>query len=157
MWTLYDELIAAVPEDSVVAGCLAGLNWFLVRSRGVGVAMRPREGEEIIPKAGALTGMRTRELAGWIKSWNWNEAAFGLAAINSELNAPAPVEQNCCQHLNAARNEDVFNSLADELKGKKVAVVGHFYNLERLKPVCKLSILERRPKEGDLPDPAAEY
>src|SRR5215471_16841075 len=111
MWNIYDELIAAVPEHSVVTGCLAGLNWFLVRSRGVGVAMRPREGEEIIPRAGELSGMRTRELAGWIKSWNWTEAAFGLAAINSELNAPVAVERNCGQRLNAARDEDVFDTL----------------------------------------------
>src|SRR5215475_3416537 len=130
MWTIYDELIAAIPEDSVVSGCLAGLNWFLVRSQGVGVAMRPRESEEAVPHAGRLAGMRTRELASWIKSWNWYEAAFGLAAINSELNAPIAVERNCGQRLNAARDEDVFDAILDELRGKNVAVIGHFYNLE---------------------------
>jgi len=41
VWELYDELIAQVPENSVVSGCLAGLSWFLVRSEGVGVSMRP--------------------------------------------------------------------------------------------------------------------
>lgn len=156
-WQIYDELIAAVPEDSVVSGCLAGLNWFLVRSQGIGVAMRPRENEEVIPTPGRLTGMKTRQLASWIKSWNWYEAAFGLAAINSELNAPKTAERDCGRYLNAARNEDVFDSVFDELRGKKVAVIGHFYNMERLAAVCNLSVLERRPKPGDLPDPAAEY
>ena len=41
MWELYDHLISKVPDNLEVANCLAGLNWFLVRSEGVGVAMRP--------------------------------------------------------------------------------------------------------------------
>ena len=38
MWKLYDELIAAVPEDAIVEEFLAGLSWFLVHSIGIGVA-----------------------------------------------------------------------------------------------------------------------
>ena len=83
MWKLYDELIAAVPDDAVVSECLAGLSWFLVRSLGTGVSMRPWEIEGPVRKAGKIAGMKLRELAGWIKSWNWYEAAMGLAAINS--------------------------------------------------------------------------
>jgi hypothetical protein len=69
MWKIYDDLIAAVPRSSVASSCLAGLSWFLVRSEGTGVAMRPRE-EGTVPQAGELAGIKTRELAGWIKSWN---------------------------------------------------------------------------------------
>lgn len=36
-------------------------------------------------------------------------------------------------------------------------MVGHFYNIERLSGVCELTILERKPVHGDLPDPACEY
>jgi len=36
MWNLYDDLISAVPDNLGVADCLAGLNWFLVKSVGVG-------------------------------------------------------------------------------------------------------------------------
>lgn len=157
MWTLYDELIAAVPEDSIVSCCLAGLSWFLVRSQGLGVAMRPREGAELVPYAGKLAGMKTRELARGIKSWNWYEAALGLAAINSVLNEPATTQKNCGTALDQNANVDVFTYLLDELRGKKVAVVGHFFNLERVAEVCDLSILERKPEKGDLPDPACEY
>ncbi|MGA3092761.1 MAG: DUF364 domain-containing protein [Terriglobales bacterium] len=157
MWKLYDELIASVPENSVVSGCLAGLSWFLVRSQGVGVAMRPREGAEVVQKAGKLAGMKTRELASWIKSWNWHEAAMGLAAINSLVNEPTAVERACGAALDQSANVDVFTYLLDELRGKKVAVIGHFFGLERVAAVCELSILERRPEAGDLPDPACEY
>jgi len=156
-WKLYDDLIAAVPEDSQVSACLAGLSWFLVRSQGVGVAMRPREDAEGFSKAGKLAGMKTREVAAGIKSWNLYEAALGLAAINSVLNAPDTMRRNCGLLLDETSDADVFACLLEELRGKRVAVVGHFYNLERVAAVCDLSILERRPEPGDLPDPACEY
>jgi hypothetical protein len=157
MWKIYDELIAAVPEDSVVSECLAGLSWFLVRSKGTGISMRPHEVDGPVRNAGHIAGMKTRELATWVKSWNWYEAAMGLAAINSELNAPEATKQNCGDQFKDSTDQDVFSYLLDDLKGKKVAVVGHFYNIERLHDVCKLTVLERRPEEGDLPDPACEY
>lgn len=157
MWKLYDELIAAVPEDAVVSDCLAGLSWFLVRSIGTGVAMRPRDIDEPLRDAGNIAGMKVRELASWIKSWNWYEAAMGLAAINSALNGQHAVVENCGVWLDETRTQDVFTCLLDELRGKRVAVIGHFYNLERLSDVCELSILERKPVHGDLPDPACEY
>lgn len=156
-WKIYDELIAAVPDDAVVDECLAGLSWFLVRSRGVGVSMRPREMEEPVRGAGSLAGVKVRALAERIRSWNCYEAALGLAAINSALNAQAAAEANCGAHLDPHANQDVFNHLRDQLRGKRVAVVGHFFGLDRLAGICELSILERKPQDGDLPDPACEY
>jgi uncharacterized protein (DUF4213/DUF364 family) len=157
VWELYDELIDAVPEDAIVEDCVTGLGWFLVRSVGTGVAMRPREMDEPIRNAGRISGMKLRELAGWIKSWNWNEAALGLAAINSALNAPQVVTKNCSSRLDESEPQDVFASMMEELRGKRVAVIGHFRNVERLAGICELSILERKPQEGDLPDTACEF
>lgn len=156
-WKIYDELIAAVPENAVVEECLAGLSWFLVRSVGTGVAMRPREMDDPVRGAGSIAGMKIRELAARIKSWNNYDAAMGLAAINSVLNARASVQSNCGTLLDESANRDVFSSLMDALRGKRVAVVGHFHNLERFTDVCELSILERIPQSGDFPDPACEY
>jgi len=157
MWKIYDELVSAVPEDCVVSDCLAGLSWFLVRSKGVGVSMRPRECEGPVRNAGRIAGMKVRELATWIKSWNWYEAAMGLAAINSVLNSPEEVKRNCGDSLAEDQNQDVFTMLLDEFRGKKVAVVGHFKNMERVAAACDLTILERIPQNGDMPDPACEY
>jgi uncharacterized protein (DUF4213/DUF364 family) len=47
--------------------------------------------------------------------------------------------------------------MRDQMKGKRVAVIGHFQGLERFAEICDLSILERRPQAGDLPDSACEY
>jgi uncharacterized protein len=157
MWKLYDELIAAVPEDAVVEEALAGLSWFLVRSIGVGVAMRPREVDGPVRNAGKIAGMKLRELAGWIKSWDFYEAAMGLAAINSALNARQSVLANCGSLLDESKTQDVFTTLEDLLRGKRVAVIGHFRRIERLRDICELSILERKPGSGDIPDPACEY
>jgi len=52
---------------------------------------------------------------------------------------------------------DVFTGMIEELRGKRVAVVGHFRHLERISGICQLSVLERRPGQGDLPDTACEY
>ena len=157
MWNLYDQLIATVPVNLKVKDCLAGLNWFLVRSRGVGVAMRPLEGAGALRRAGHLRSMKLRDLAAWVKSWNAYEAAMGLAAINSAINAPEMMRRNWGVRLKQSREEDVFTSLREQMRGKKVAVIGHFQGLERLAELCRLSILERRPQAGDLPDWASEY
>jgi len=157
MWEVYDTLIEAVPPDSTVQACLAGLHWFAVRSEGMGLAMTPREGDGCLPRAGEIAGMRTRDVAAMVKSWNVHEAALGLAAINSVLNAPASISRSNALCPEQQPNEDVFTHLLDELSGKKVAVIGHFRNLERVQTVCDLSILERLPQTGDFPDPACEW
>jgi uncharacterized protein (DUF4213/DUF364 family) len=156
MWEIYDRLIEAVPPDSVVSRCVCGLHWFLVRSEGLGAAMTPREGEASVAGSGTLAGMKTRDLAARVKSWNWHEAALGLAAINSALNAPAVLERIGLQ-AEQQPDQDVFTYLMDEFRGKKVTVIGHFRNLEKVAAACDLTILERRPQNGDLPDPACEW
>jgi uncharacterized protein len=156
-WKLYDDLIAAVPDNLVVAESLAGLSWFLVRSAGTGVSMRPPEVEDEVRGAGSIAGMKVKDLAARIKSWNSCEAALGLAAINSALNARDRVLANCGAEFAEETSEGLFTHVTDELRGKRVAVVGHFPKLDRLAQICDLSILERRPKSGDLPDPACEY
>lgn len=157
MWQIYDDLIAAVPESSMIRDILAGQSWFVVRSEGTGLSMVPRENTTAIRGAGQFGGMKTRDLARWIKSWNFSEAALGLAAINSALNVPEKVEESCGELLDRTVNEDVFAYLLDELRGKRVAVIGHFLDMERVAAVCRLSILERKPQRGDVPDPACEY
>jgi hypothetical protein len=82
---------------------------------------------------------------------------MGLAAINSALNAQEVLTSNCGELLDETKTQDVFTCLHDELRGKRVAVIGHFHNLERLSGICELSILERKPGAGDIPDPACEY
>jgi uncharacterized protein len=157
MWEMYDELLAAVPPDLTVTDCLMGLHWTLVRSNTVGVAMTPFEGESEIGLAGKLRGMPVRMLAGYVKSWNSFEATLGLAAINSVFNSAGNVEGLSGRALVEQSGETAFSLYHEAMRGKKVAVIGHFPGVESLAEICQLSILERRPQHGDFPDPACEY
>jgi uncharacterized protein len=165
MWEIYDELIAAIPPDLQVSDCLIGLHWTLIRSVGTGMALTPFErshsgpmGASVIAGIGEqVAGMPVSRLAAYVKSWNPFEATLGLAAINSVLNAAERVERMCGQPLTSQSRVSAFVHYADRVRGKKVAVIGHFPDLDALSGVCELTILERNPRGRDLPDPACEY
>jgi len=157
MWDIYDALIDAVPAGLRATDCVCGLNWFAVRCKGVGLAMAPGDGAVSLPQAGHYAGMELRALAGLVKSWNFAEAALGLAAINSALNGAETVEHAHNRRLAEIPRANCFHFLREQFRGRKVTVVGHFRDLEPLKDICTLNILERRPQPGDLPDPACEW
>ena len=79
-------------------------------------------------------------------------AAAINAAANSRLSSLITPETLAAPRLGSA-----FDYFLDRVKGLKVAVVGHFPKLESLAEETTLTILERQPQPGDLPDPAAEY
>ncbi len=156
MWDLYDSLIDLVPRSATVKDCLVGYNWTLVRSLSTGVALTPpKNGRR--RDGGAIQGMRARDLALGIKSWNSLEATLGLAAVNSVVNSPVKIERLSGKPVARHRRLSAFTRFRDEVSGKRVAVVGHFPDLEQLRSICELSILERYPHHGDYPDPACEY
>ena len=90
------------------------------------------------------------------------EASAGHAAINAYYNNPEIARANGVNFSDARRVEDrmydPFIMSQNEIKGKKVAVIGHFPYLESLfEPICDLSIISWEPQEGDYPIPACEY
>jgi uncharacterized protein (DUF4213/DUF364 family) len=156
-WSLYDDLIAAIPPELTVSDCTVGLHWTLVRSLGVGIAMTPPEGERRLRLPGPVRGAKVRDIAALAKSWNGFEAALGVAAINSFINTPTVVPADWLSPRPAAPGGSTFEQMLPEIAGKRVAVVGHFPNLDLIAGACSLHILERRPQSGDFPDPACEY
>jgi uncharacterized protein (DUF4213/DUF364 family) len=159
-WDLYDTLIAGIPEDRVIDRVIPGGRWTMVRSgSGTGLAMTiaPRLIRETRPRTlpPSLEGYPLRKLAEASKSWNFVEAALGVAAINAFWNSP--------EHPAVAgtlKNEDksAFAAWRERAAGKKAAVIGHFPDLEKsIGMVCELSILEKRPQGGDYPDSACEF
>lgn len=148
-WDLYDKLIAAVPGDDRVAECTFASSWMCIRTEkgrfGLN-AVQPGE----MPDADTIMGKTLREAAELIKSWRFNEAAAGAAAINAAFNR--------AEDFSVDGEQDAFLRYRDLLTGKKVACIGHFAYLEsRLKGLCDLTVLERKPSGDDVPDPAAEY
>lgn len=161
-WQLYDELIEGIPEGPVVTYYQSGYNWCRVVSSegGVGLAMtvaaitRPA-----ISQDASHTGKPLRQVAQLVKSWNFIEAAIGLAAINSWYNLPQRAEACGFVHPSVTNSvREAFDVYFEEIQQKKVAVIGHFPYIEkRFKGHCQLSILERDPDWGDFPDTACEY
>ena len=161
MWSIYNDLIDSIPEDLTVLDCMLGLHWTLVKSElGTGTAMTVNGGQQNSSKYRELIGMSLKELAKAVKSWTMLEASMGLAAINSALNTPKQVSALTGQVFKVSKDSEranAFTCFLPDIKNKKVAVIGHFPNLDLLRTTCQLSILERMPQEGDYPDPACEY
>ncbi|QGP93915.1 Putative heavy-metal chelation [Neomoorella glycerini] len=144
--SLIDAIIAGLSGDEVVKEVRVGPFWTGVWSRYCGLASTTfnHEHENCFPvgEAGSLTGRSARELCRYATSASLLEATIGLAAINSLLEVD--IEQ--CQDINAGE------LLIERGAGKRVAVVGHFPFVPRLRRVAKeLWVLERRPQSGDLP------
>jgi uncharacterized protein (DUF4213/DUF364 family) len=157
-WDFYEWLLETAPTDSEVQEVVIGLTWTLCRSKGWGLAMSPGTPTRTLPWPGTLEGRSLRELAAWVRSWDAYEATVGMAAINSVINADSDLAASATPLFpSGPANLAVFEHFAACLRGKRVAVVGRYPGLETLELDWHLSILERQPGPGDLPDPAAEY
>lgn len=148
---LIESLLPTLPNGRVMQ-VVIGLHWTAVAIEidgrvSCGLASTVvNSGEENarrpdIDRPGQLEQFRARELAQLVKSSSLPEVSVGLAALNALL--PVPVET---EDLNA----DAY--IARHGSQSKVAVIGHFPFVERLRPrVSQLWVLELNPKDGDFP------
>lgn len=164
MWEIYNQLIQGIPEDWIAEEITRGSFYSYVKSgNGVGLGgllyfdYRP----PMVMKN--LEGSPLREVAECIKSWNYYEASVGHAAINAYYNNPevakkAGVIVEDSMHVED-RIYDPFIMSQNEIRGKKVTVMGHFPFIETLfRPVCDMRIIAgEMPLEGDYPFSATEY
>jgi len=161
-WHLYDELIDSVDPAERVKSFVYGGHWLMVESDagGVGLAQhfQPISGAaEPLVSPYEIIGQPLRKVAERIKSWDFNVASIGLAALNAANNTLALMPQSPIQPGINSLPGNAFDFFLSEATGKKVAVIGHFPGLRMLRQHCDMCILERNPKSGDLPDAAAEY
>ncbi len=157
IWDIYDELIEQVPSNMTLKRFLSASHWNLAETDAIGMSMVPREGNGRVAGAGTFSGMNAKDAAAKIKSWNNHEAAFGLSVINSVINNPDKIFALTEYEIEKDSNVSLFEYMREDLRGKKVAVIGHFCGIDSLNEICTLSILERFPQPGDFPDPACEY
>ena len=60
--------------------------------------------------------------------------------------------------LEERKKLEAFAMYTERIRGKKVAVIGHFPNFQKKwESICELSILEMQPEWGDYPAEAAEF
>jgi uncharacterized protein (DUF4213/DUF364 family) len=149
---ILDDLIATLDTDAEVKDIRMGLFHTAVLTRHCGLAATlPRDalkqGHSSVKEPGQLLEKSALELARMAYSAKILEAAIGMAAINSLLE----VDEEKCQELNAGQ------LIAEKGEGKKVAIIGHFPFIPRLREVAKqLWVIEKNPHEGDLPEDEAE-
>jgi uncharacterized protein (DUF4213/DUF364 family) len=147
---IIEELIASLDQDSLVRSVTVGAHWTAVCSRTCGLASTLIDhhihGHEMVRHAGQLHQKSACELAEYALSDNHLEASIGVAAINSLIN----VEKENAVEINA------FNVLAEEGRGRNVALVGHFPFIPKLRPlVGQLWVIEQSPVKDEYPPEAS--
>jgi len=98
-------------------------------------------GHSRVHNLGEMAGMEVKELAQFVMSDNLLEASIGMAAINSALQIEG------CEFTEINASEII----AKKGKDKRVAVIGHFPFLGKLKnQVGELLVFELRLRPGDI-------
>ena len=149
---ILDDLMATLNKDAEVNDIRLGFFHTAVLTRNCGLAATlPRDALRQEPpsvkEAGCLLEKSASELARMAHSDSIPEAAVGIAAINSLLE----INDKEYRELNAGE------LIADKGKGKKVAIVGHFPFVPRLREIVEqLWVIEKNPRPGDFPETEAE-
>ena len=175
-WKLYDDLIEGIPNEVLVRDACMGAHWSYVEAEcGVGVANTCRGGtRERLEK---VVARPLREIAQLSKSWDFEAASLGIAAMNAWYNRrefliardfhavfdvylsddcdvkPDSVSDPFCYF--PARLEDFA-----QREGRKASVVsvGKFSFDEAIAQKSAYTVLERQRRDGDnLPDTACEF
>jgi uncharacterized protein (DUF4213/DUF364 family) len=149
---ILDDLLSTLNFDTSVKDIRQGIFHTGVLTRYCGLAATlPRDALKqkgpLVKEPGFLLDKTPRDLAQMAYSESILEAAIGVATINSLLE----VDLHSCTELNAA---DV---ILQKGEGKRVAIVGHFPFLPRVREKAKaLWVIEKNPKEGDFNETEAD-
>lgn len=150
--SILEDLISTLDFETTVRDIRQGIFHTAVLTRQCGLAstlLRDALKQEppLIAEPGDLLDKSAFELARMSLSDSILEAAIGMAAINSLLE----VDEKECLDLNARE------LIADRGRGKRVAILGHFPFLPKLRDSSKeLWVIEKNPRQGDFPEEAAE-
>ena len=149
---ILDDLLSTLNFDTQVRDIRQGIFQTAVLTRNCGLASTPHEHghhHEAAPVegAGVLTEKGVLEVAQMAYSSSLLEAAIGMATINSLLE----IDERNCVLLNAG------DLIAEKGMGNKVALIGHFPFVSRLRQMVKeLWVIEQHPREGDFAEREAE-
>lgn len=150
----YEILVSGISPELKVKSIVHGISWIGAElSDGhFGIAMNTA-GDSFPRMRESLIGLSAKDAAVCVMSWNMQEASEAMAVINAFYNTPERMEQLSC----GIPFERVCTCGMD-VSGKTVGFIGHLRMPEEtVKGAKKVYILEREPKQGDLPDSACEY
>lgn len=149
---LLDDLISTLDFNAPVKDIRQGVFHTGVLTRYCGLAATltkdafKQEGP-LVEGPGYLLDKTPGDLAQMAYSESILEAVIGMATINSLLE----VNLDLCAEINAAE------LILQKGKGKKVAVIGHFPFLPRVREKAKvLWVIEKNPRQGDFNEEEAD-
>lgn len=143
--SLIKEIVSGLPDDLPVTGIDIGPFDTLAKSRRWGLSSTFRDpcgttGAAWVRGAGELLGKSVKEIAAFAVSSRLLEASLGMAAINSALD----LDGFSFHQMNAA------DLVLEKGREKRVAVVGNFPFLERLRPqLGELRVIHREPTRAE--------
>ena len=149
---IINDLLAVLDYEAPVADVRLGTFQTAVLTRRCGLASTPHDSgphhdKSPVKDSGHLLERSARELAELALSSSELEAAIGMATINSLIK----VDEDKCDELNA------YDLIARKGENKKVAIIGHFPFIPRLKPIAnQLWVIEKNPREGDFGESDSE-
>lgn len=178
-WKFYNHLIGHIPEDLIVRDYCLGTHWSYVEADcGMGVSYTCKGGAKRAHTLD-LRGLPLRAVAELSKSWCFEEASLGVAALNAyyaqkTLLDPlgATYDEVGKPHESGSRgggvSKDAFEQYRPRIEAAgaaredggraHVTVIGHFPHVDRIAEYADLTVLERNCTQAlDTPDPACEY
>ncbi|RPI79308.1 MAG: hypothetical protein EHM45_03375 [Desulfobacteraceae bacterium] len=149
---ILDHLISTLNFATPVKDIRQGVFHTAVWTRNCGLAATlPRDAlrqtPPLVHEPGYLTQKTPHELVSMAYSESILEAAIGMAAINSLLQ----IDESACLELNAG------DLIMEKGAGKRIAVIGHFPFLPKLREKAKeLWVIEKNPREDDFEEDQAD-
>ena len=149
---IIDDILSSLDYKASVRDIRQGSFQTAVLTRYCGLASTPHETgphHDKIPvkEAGLLLNKDAATLSHLALSPSLLEAAIGMATINSLIE----IDEQRCAELNAG------DLLSKKGEGKKVAIIGHFPFVPKLRRVVReLWVIERNPQEGDFDEAEAD-
>ncbi len=162
---IYTALIEAARSEATVSDILLGLNWSVASIAEAGngkefhgLCFSPQALTRTLPWSGTLQGRPVNELARWIMQWDPCSAVVGALVINAVINKDSELLIGANRlDIPGPKHLKVFNYFRPQLIGKKVAVIGHYPQLQGFDECAQWYCIERHPQSEDLPDPAAGF
>ena len=149
---IINDILSSLNYKALVRDIRQGAFQTAVLTRSCGLASTPHDpgphhSQTPVKEPGLLLNKDALSLARMALSPSLLEAAIGMATINSLIE----IDEQRCTELNAG---DLLFSKGD---GKKVAIVGHFPFVPKLRKVAgELWVIERNPGPGDCSEEETE-
>lgn len=151
---LYDLLLDYSNLQIEVERVLLGLNWTLCQAGSSGIAETVGGGQWRSDSSVPLAGRTVAELSLWLRKWDRQQAAIGLAAINAAINSEADmVYREAALFRGSQALSNAMEWFVPHLYGHKVAVIAADNPFARVRERLDLTLLPGR--EGAL-HPAAD-